>query len=407
MDPPVYSSGLTRSLPERRPTPTSRQVARWNRQVTRSWAARYAFAIVSVALASGLSWLIWGLIKPQVSPLFFLTVLMSAWYGGLGPGLVATALSGFLSIYIFSDPVFSLDVDVGDMLRVATFSAVAVAVSALADGRRRAEEQLRAAQEGLERRVDERTRELAELNETLKGEVAHRRQAQVALVEHQSRLQDLTDEVVLAEQRERRRIAERLHDEIGQILAVSQIRIGALRDMAGPTAQVKELEAIEGLVEEAISRTRSITCELSPPVLYELGLEAALQWLAGRFRQSGTDIVMQVEGMSQQLSEEAGVTLFHVTRELLANVAKHSQARSVRVVLSWGAADVLVHVDDDGIGFDPASASPKEKPTSFGLFSARERLRRYGGTLDIESSPGRGTHANSRLPHAPREFDRP
>jgi signal transduction histidine kinase len=326
---------------------------------------------------------------------------MSAWFGGLGPALVATALSGFISIYIFSDPVFSLNVDVEDLLRVAAFSIVAVTVSALADGRRRAEEQLRAAHEGLERRVAERTNELAALNETLKGEIAHRQRAQVALMEHQARLQDLTDEVVVAEQRERRRIAERLHDEIGQILAVSQIRIGALREMTEPTRQGDELEAVEALVEEAITRTRSITCELSPPVLYELGLEAALQWLAGQFRRRpGASIEMQAEGEAWELSEEEGVTLFHVTRELLANVAKHAQAREVSVALAWGAAEVSVCVDDDGVGFDPASVSAREKPNSFGLFSARERLRRYGGTLDIESSPGAGTRAAARLPRA-------
>ena len=134
-------------------------------------------------------------------------------------------------------------------------------------------------QDGLERRVAERTAELAHVNKALKQEVGVRRSAERKLVEHQSHLQDLAAEVVLAEERERRRIAERLHDDLGQLLALAQIRIGAVGHAADPTRQVEELGAIESLVEEAVSRTRSITCELSPPVLYELGLEAALQWL--------------------------------------------------------------------------------------------------------------------------------
>ena len=366
----------------------------------RTWPARYGLSVVAVALASAFTWLIWGWIKPQVSPLFFVALLVAAWYGGLGPGLLATALSAFVSIYAFSDPVYSVAVDAEDFLRVGAFVAVSVAVSALADGRRRAEEALRLAHAGLEQRVVERTEELARVNEALKREVAEKHAAQTQLIEHQARLRDLASEVVIAEERERRRVAERLHDDLGQLLALSQIRIGALAAIGDPVLREAECEAIEGLVEEALKRTRSITCELSPPVLYELGLEAALQWLVGQFEaQAAAAATLNCTGAGADLSEEVQVTLFQIARELLANVAKHARARSVRVSLRRDPHAATVSVEDDGVGFDQG-ASGTRASTSFGLFSIRERLRRHGGTLHILSEPGGGTQVTARLPLA-------
>jgi signal transduction histidine kinase len=361
---------------------------------------RYVLALAAVLVATLLTWLVWKSIAPQVSPLFFAAITLVAWRGGLGPALLATALAGFISIYFFSEPFLSLKMDLADLLRITVFVVVAVAVSVLADARRRAEEQLRAAHAGLEQRVAERTRELASLNETLQREIAEREAAERKLVEHQARLQDLASEVVLAEQRERRRLAERLHDDLGQILALSQIRLGGLREGADTARQAEELEAIEALVEQAVTRTRSITCELSPPVLYELGLEAAIQWLVEQFRgQSDTSADLRVRGDCASLSEEAQITLFQITRELLANVAKHARARNVAVGLCCEGGEASVVVEDDGVGLDaPANGVPAGSPTSFGLFSIRERLARHGGALHVDGQLGRGTRVVASLP---------
>ena len=385
--------------PPSRTDPSATSAASGETAPLRGRGSRYALALLAVAVATGLSWLIWGAIKPQVSPLFFLAIVLAAWHGGLRPGLLATCLSGFVSIYVFSEPVFSLHVDAADFLRVGVFLAVAVAVSALADGRRRAEEALRAAHAGLERRVAERTAELAQVNEALKQEVSVRRSAEQKLVEHQSHLQDLAAEVVLAEQRERRRIAERLHDDLGQLLALAQIRIGAFGHAADPARPVEELAAIESIVEEAISRTRSITCELSPPVLHELGLGAALHWLVEQFRkQSGLPVTLHCGREACDLSEEAKITLFQIARELLANAAKHALAKSVTLLLSChdGHASLVVH--DDGVGFGAEAADHPASQNAFGLFSIRERLRRHGGTLQILSEPGGGAQVIASLP---------
>jgi signal transduction histidine kinase len=344
------------------------------------------------------NWLLWDLIKPQVSPLFFAAVVVSAWYGGLGPALFATLLASFASIYIFSDPTFSWQVGVADVLRVSVFFAVAVSISALSAARRRAETDLRAAHAGLEQRVEERTRELAGANQALREEIARRRQAQAELVEHQSRLRDLASEVVLAEQRERRRLAQHLHDQIGQVLALSQIRVARLRQSGAAEAMC---DSLEGLLEEAIARTRSITCELSPPVLYELGLEAAVQWLAEQSaRQSGVPVTVRQEGEAATVSEDVSVTLFQTVRELLANVTKHAGAKAATVRLRWTPAEVAVTVADDGIGFDPMAVSQRAVSDSFGLFSIRERLRHLGGRMDVDAAAGRGSRVTVVLPLA-------
>jgi signal transduction histidine kinase len=155
-------------------------------------------------------------------------------------------------------------------------------------------------------------------------------------------------------------------------------------------------------VEEAVSRTRSITCELSPPVLYELGLPAALEWLAEQLRrQSGADVVVHVTGQPPKLQEDLNVTLFHTTRELLANVAKHARATRVTVLLRCDRGAVSVVVEDDGVGFDPAQVRPNARDaTSFGLFSIRERLKPHGGTLHVLTEPGAGAQVTATLPLA-------
>jgi signal transduction histidine kinase len=326
--------------------------------------------------------------------------MISAWYGGLAPALVATVLASFASIYLFSEPIYSVEVGVADLLRVSVFFAVAVLISALSAARRRAEEGLRAAHAGLEQRVADRTRELAEVNEALRREIAERQRAQAELVEHETRLRDLAAEVVLAEQRERRRLAAHLHDEVGQILALSQIRLARLRQLDDPDRRESMSDALEGLLEEAISRTRSLTCELSPPVLYELGLEAALRWLAEQFgRQSGVAVAVERQGQPPaQVSEDVRVTLFQVARELLANVAKHARASRAKVALHWQAGEAAVVVEDDGVGFEAPAMSGPRVSDSFGLFSIRERLRHQGGKMEIDAGRGRGSRITVRLP---------
>jgi signal transduction histidine kinase len=142
-------------------------------------------------------------------------------------------------------------------------------------------------------------------------------------------------------------------------------------------------------------------------VLYELGLEAALQWLADQSsRQGGLEVTVESKGEAASVSEDVSVTLFQTVRELLANVVKHAGARHATVSLLWTAGEVAVSVADDGAGFDPAAVSHQAVSNSFGLFSIRERLRHLGGRMEVETAPGRGSRITVSLPLV-RGGDRP
>jgi hypothetical protein len=141
----------------------------------------------------------------------------------------------------------------------------------------RAEQALRESHQDLERKVADRTAEMVRTNEQLQREVRERRRTEQDLLRHQDRLRALTSELLLTEERERRRIATDLHDRIGQTLAVSRIKLGALREAAGPGDLARQVDEIRGFVEQTIQDTSTLTFELSPPALYELGLEAAFR----------------------------------------------------------------------------------------------------------------------------------
>jgi len=217
--------------------------------------------------------------------------------------------------------------------------------------------------------------------------------AEKKLIIYQEQLRSLASELSLAEERERRRIAGELHDHIGQTLAITKIKLGSLRESAVSPDLVKDLDEVRGLIEQTIHDTRSLTMELSPPILYELGFEAAVEWLTEQMQQQHT-IVTQFNNDPQQkpLDDDVRVLLFKVVRELLLNIAKHAQASSAKISLNRDGNRICITVEDDGIGFDTVNdRAPMGKKGGFGLFSIRERLDHLGGDFKIESLPGKGT----------------
>jgi signal transduction histidine kinase len=130
-----------------------------------------------------------------------------------------------------------------------------------------------------------------------------------------------------------------------------------------------------------------MTWQLSPPVLYEVGLMAALRWLAKDMEQRyGLRVTMEEEGESRPLDESTRISLFRSVNELLINVAKHANVDSAEVCVSNWLRDIMVVVKDRGVGFDPSSTQ-----SEYGLFSVRERLHHLGGILRVASKPGEGT----------------
>jgi signal transduction histidine kinase len=143
-----------------------------------------------------------------------------------------------------------------------------------------------------------------------------------------------------------------------------------------------------------------LTFELSPPVLYELGIEAALESLVERMQQvNGIQIKLVDRGGRKPLSEDTAVLCFRAVQELLVNVLKHAHARKIEVSTGSDRGRIRITVADDGIGFDTSEGlSGKGGKGGFGLFSIRERLQHLGGSLKVDSNPGHGTRVTLSAP---------
>jgi signal transduction histidine kinase len=240
--------------------------------------------------------------------------------------------------------------------------------------RKQAEQQLKALNETLEQRVAERTA------------VATCRAAQ---------LQALAAELTRTEHRERRRLAQILHDHLQQLLYAARLHLGTLRHCNPNDPPIPETIArIDALLGECIAESRSLTVQLCPPVLHEVGLAAAIEWLGRHMGQTcGLMVEADVDPRAEPESEELRVLLFEAARELLFNVVKHAETGCARVALTACDGDeVCLVVADEGAGFVPPDRKLERTITAgFGLFSLRERLELLGGRLQIEAIPGRGT----------------
>ncbi len=246
--------------------------------------------------------------------------------------------------------------------------------------RKQALEQLQGLKETLEQRVAERTA------------MAERRAAQ---------LRTLAAQLTQAEQRERRRLAQILHDHLQQILAAGKMGLSTLLHRLSDPDQRRQARSIEELLEQAIEASRSLSVELSPPVLYDAGLPAALVWLSRQMRaKQGLEVQVQADDHAQPQSEEVGVLLFQAARELLFNVIKHAGVRQARVELTCADEQtVRLDVVDEGVGFGPVTlANGESSEGGFGLFSIRERLEWMGGRLHVQSAPGEGTRMTLLAP---------
>lgn len=265
---------------------------------------------------------------------------------------------------------------------------------------KQAQEQLEKAHRELELRVQERTVELENANIDLRNEVSERKKAQEKLIVYQRELRSLASELSLAEERLKRRIATDIHDHVGQKLAISKIKLESLAESVSSAEVAGSLDEIRGLIAEIIKSTRSLTFELSPPVLYELGLEAAVEWLVRQAReQHGLTAEFRDDRRPKPVDNDVRVLLFQAVRELLVNVAKHAHANKVKVSTRRVGDEIRVSVADDGVGFDTSRASSQGYTSGgFGLFSIHERLGHIGGYLKVESTPGRGTRISLVAP---------
>lgn len=254
-----------------------------------------------------------------------------------------------------------------------------------------AEAKVREAYSGLERQVRERTADLERANQALREENGERRRAEAVINESQVRLRRLAAELTLTEERERRTIAGNLHDHIGQALALIRSRLKRMQGQAVFTGMEQDIEDSLTLLDQTIQSTRTLTFEISPPVLYDLGLKPALDWLCVQFRKKhGLNVEMTSEGSGPALPDDIQITVFRSVQEFLMNAVKHAKASLVEVRLVRSVSDLTIEVRDDGVGFETGNENRLTDLGGFGLFSIRERLQVLGGSFEVVSSPGRG-----------------
>ncbi len=231
-------------------------------------------------------------------------------------------------------------------------------------------------------------------------DITERKRAEEKLRDYQRQLKSLASELSLTEERERRRIATELHDRISQFLVISKVKLETLCESASGEL-AKAISEVCDSLDQTIQDTRSLTSDLSSPILYELGFEAAVaEWLAEQIRQKhGIATEFRSDGQPKPLDDDICALLFRNVRELLINVVKHARAHKVKVSVRKVNNEVCVSVEDDGVGFNPAEvASLAARTGGFGLFSIRERLEQVGGHLQIESAPGCGTKITIMAP---------
>ena len=242
--------------------------------------------------------------------------------------------------------------------------------------RKRAEDTIERSRDELESRVQERTAELARTNDQLRI---------------------LASELTLAEEHERRRLAVELHDGLDQNLSLAEMKLGELLKSPQATGLNRPLREIKQLIVQANRQARSLTFQLSPAVLYDIGLSAALEWLAEQMQlRHGIKITLEDDKQVRSIQIEPRILLFRALRELAINVVKHARASRAQVSIRLVDEDLRISIEDDGAGFDPATVG--SEGSGLGLFGIRERLSPLGGRMEIDSARGRGTRVTLIVP---------
>jgi signal transduction histidine kinase len=223
-----------------------------------------------------------------------------------------------------------------------------------------------------------------------------------AVAESSSARIALRSQLSLAEEGERRRLARDLHDEVGQHLTALGLGLQALSDVAPPGSDVdRRATQLRALTDTLGRELHALSVRLRPRALDDFGLEAALHSYAEEWaRQSGIAIHVQARGASARLSPSAESAVYRIVQEALTNVARHSGAARAGVVLERREGYIHLVVEDDGRGFDPEHATLPlaDRLLGLGLLGMRERTALVGGTMDIESTPGKGTTVFVRFP---------
>jgi signal transduction histidine kinase len=217
----------------------------------------------------------------------------------------------------------------------------------------------------------------------------------VELARSQHALQQLSARLVDAQETERRAISRELHDEVGQSLGALLVDIGRLSTtLSGGHPEVKtQLDNLKSVAEQTFQTVRNIALLLRPSMLDDLGLAAALEWQGREVsRRSQIEVSVESESAPEDLPDEYKIYIYRLVQEALNNAVRHSGARNAKVVVERQQESIMVRVTDDGCGFDPA------RLRGMGILGMEERVKHLGGTLRVESQPGKGTTVTADLP---------
>jgi signal transduction histidine kinase len=266
--------------------------------------------------------------------------------------------------------------------------------------RGKAETSLRNIANRLEQLVKDRTIELQDVNDLLHKEIDERRQYETKLEKYQKRLRAVASEMLAVEERQRRQIAVDLHDQIGQSLSFCRMSLDSMLELDSIEDVREQVSRLSEILQQTLQDTRTLTFELCPPVLHELGIGAALEWLAEMMEERyGLLVDVEYESYTPYTGSPILTLAFRSIRELLINVVRHAQTNSAQVTIRQVDEQLQLQVSDRGAGFDTKHLDLEdERFDGFGLFSIQERVKNIGGSIKIDSVVGNGTTITLIIP---------
>lgn len=215
---------------------------------------------------------------------------------------------------------------------------------------------------------------------------------------YQEQLKKLNSEITLVEERERRRIAENLHDSLGQTLSLAYMNLSSIDPDDCKPAVKGTIKFTSKLLNKAIEESRSLTYDLSPPILYELGLVPAIKWKLEQFeKEHGLKTHLKTEPLDKELKKQYNIFLYRIIGELLTNINKHAHASEVTVKLFLKNEIYYITVEDDGVGIDKKKIKTSSVNGGFGLLSISERIESINGVFSIDAQ-AKGTIAQIEVP---------
>jgi PAS domain S-box-containing protein len=271
-------------------------------------------------------------------------------------------------------------------------------------GRRKVEEALERANNELEERVRERTAELEHVNKDLQTEITERKELYRALRESEKTLRHMSTHLIRAQEKERKRIALELHDELGQALSLLKLKIGSIKKTLpqNQTELKNEFNGISDYIVQMVENVRRLSRDLSPRIIEDLGLSSALRWLAeSSARHMNIETSFEMGDIDSLFSPEEQVTLYRIFQEAITNMVKHAKATRIWISAKKGEMeDVLIFiVKDNGVGFDLEHfVGHISFEKGLGLAAMNERAKMLGGSFEISSQKGIGTTITISVP---------